>query len=74
MKKTTLRFYWDDQPGVTSGSGWYCEVREDSEGDLRTVTDSMKVGFPVDLDEFSRDQEEEARAALLEEFPGATFA
>lgn len=68
----TLRLYWDNQAGVEPG--WYCEVlRRDSEGDLRHEDDSMKVGFSVDLDEFTRDQEDEVRAALLEEFPGAEW-
>lgn len=69
-----IRLYWDNQAGVEPG--WYAEVLgRYEEGDhWEHLTDSMKVGFPVDLDEYTEEQEDEVRAALLEEFPGAEWA
>ena len=63
----TLRYYWDDQPGATAG--WYVEAK-DSDGEF--LDDSMKVWFPVDVDDFSRDEESDLVAALKAEFPDTT--
>lgn len=65
----TLSYYWDEQFGVKPG--WYVELR-DAEGTVED--DSMKVWFPVDVDEFTEDQETELVAALREAFPDAEIS
>jgi hypothetical protein len=47
----------DHQPDV----GWYVDV-SDLEGN--DIEDSMDVGFPVDVDQFGRDERDELEAAL----------
>lgn len=63
----TLRYWWDDQD--PSNEGWYVEAK-DSEGEF--LDDSMKIWFPVDVEDFSDSQEAELIAALKGEFPDAT--
>lgn len=71
-RERRIKLYWDAPVGVTAG--WFAELEgKRPEGEWMTLDDSQKVGFPVDLDEFTEDQESEAKAALLEAFPGARF-
>jgi hypothetical protein len=63
-----LRYWWDDQdPG---NKGWYVEAK-DSEGEF--LDDSMKVWFPVDVEDFSEDEETKMVEALKAEFPNAAI-
>jgi hypothetical protein len=63
ITKVTCR--WDDQPGVQPG--WYCETWI---GDT-LVDDSQKVWFPVNVDDYGRDETAELKSALREGFPEA---
>jgi len=47
---TRVTYRWDDQWGVPSG--WYCETFADD----RLVDDSMKIWFPVAVDDFGIDE------------------
>ena len=63
-----ISLHWDDQAGVEPG--WHAEVHAADGG---TITDSQKVDFPVDVDDFDEDSRADLEAALLEAFPGATI-
>lgn len=63
----SLRYRWDDQFGVTPG--WYCECRVDD----RIVSDSVKIDFPLNVDDFGRDDESDLREALAAAFPNASL-
>lgn len=67
-KATNIRLFWDDQPGVTPG--WYAEI-QDQKG--QCITDSVKVDFPFDVDDYGLQNEGELKGKLLEHFPNCTF-
>ena len=67
MEKVVKVTVWWDESNPDS-EGWFAECR-DSDGIIRL--DSMKIWFPLDLDEFPRDDTAEMWAALAAEFPGA---
>lgn len=48
--------------------GWYIEVLDESGESPRLMTDSEKAGFPVDVENFGKDDEEELKKALIGEF------
>ena len=58
----TVRAYWDTTD--EENPGWYVQVIEYGE----IVTDSQKITFPVDVDEFAATQVQNLRAALEDEF------
>jgi hypothetical protein len=58
--------YWWDNTGLEDN--WYCETY-DAEGDR--IDDSQKVWFPVKVDDYGPDQDNELETALREAFPGA---
>lgn len=62
----TVTYRWDDQPGVTPG--WYCESRDENG---RTVDDSQKIWWPIDVDQFGEDERAELAQALRDAFPDA---
>lgn len=62
---TQIQYWWDDQD--PQNAGWY--AREMQDGEFRD--DSMKVWFPVEVDEYDQDQSEDLAAALAEAFPDA---
>lgn len=62
----TVQYWWDAQD--PQNSGWYARVL-DERG--RETDDSMKVWFPVEVDEFGEDQADELDQALREAFPQA---
>ena len=62
---TKVSYRWDDQFGVEPG--WFVETWDGCE----FADDSQKVWFPVAVDQFDRDQEQDLVAALREAFPGA---
>ena len=59
-----VKVNWDETD--PQNPGWYAEVLEGGE----LITDSVKMDFPVDLDEFPRDDTAEMWAVLKAEFPG----
>lgn len=65
-KIATVEYWWDNQD--PSHAGWYARTRyEDGvEGD-----DSMKIWFPVEVDQFGEDDGDELAEALQEAFPDA---
>lgn len=54
---------WFDESGDTAG--WFCEVTEGGEYKM----DSAKIWFPVDVDLFSKEREDDLISALEVEFP-----
>lgn len=66
IQPETVQYWWDSQD--PQNTGWYVRV-QDERG--QTMDDSMKVWFPVEVEEFSEDQAEELAAALREAFPEA---
>jgi len=62
---TKVQYRWDDQD--RANEGWYCETYDDD----GLIDDSMKIWFPIDLDEYDEIDEKELVTALKEEFPGA---
>lgn len=62
---------WDSR--VRGQAGWFAEIQTKDENGWVYSDDSMKIWFPVDLDEFTESQKDEVLAALAEEFPGAEF-
>ena len=67
MKRVAiLRVRWDETDAANTG--WYCEaVGED--GELRE--DSLKLWFPVRVDDYSRDEEAALIDALRKAYPDA---
>ena len=65
-KIAKVEYWWDDQD--SSNAGWYARTRDEN-GDERD--DSMKVWFPVEVDEYDEDQGDELAEALQEAFPDA---
>ncbi len=63
---TRVTYRWDDQPGFDA-AGWYCQSFEDNQ----FMDDSEKVWFPVRVDNYSEDEEDELVEALQEAFPNA---
>lgn len=61
----SVRYYWDDQAGAKAG--WYVMTYS---ADGQELDDSMKIWFPVDVDDFSQDEEGEMVEALKGQFPG----
>jgi len=59
-----LYVWWDEEP---SNPGWYVEVYDADQ----QVGDSMDDDFPVDVDEFGRDEADRLRKALEEAYSGA---
>jgi len=59
-----LYVWWDEEP---SNPGWYVEVYDADQ----QVGDSMDADFPVDVDEFGRDEADRLRKALEEAYSGA---
>lgn len=49
-----------------SNPGWYGEVRNE-EGQV--IDDTMKIWFPVDVDQFGRQESQKLTDALCEAFP-----
>lgn len=66
IQPETVHYWWDSQD--PQNAGWYVRVQDETG---RTMDDSMKVWFPVDVEEFGEDQAEELAAALREAFPEA---
>lgn len=66
---TSVTYRWDDQIGADPG--WYCESH-DSAGLL--LDDSQKIWWPVDVDDYGRDEEIALAEALAGAFPSATIA
>lgn len=62
----TLRYWWDTQD--PNSKGWYVEAK-DSDGEF--LDDSMKIWFPVDVDDFDENSEAALIEALMAEFPNA---
>jgi hypothetical protein len=62
---THVTVRWDDQAGVEPG--WYCESFVGRE----LIDDSQKIWFPVQVDNYSRDEFSGLKQALQEEFPNA---
>lgn len=66
-----IRMGWHDGTSNYEG-GWYVEVLDrDAEGQLRTVEDSQKVWFPVELSDYQEHHADELEASLLQAYPGA---
>lgn len=63
ITKITIR--WDDQAGVTPG--WHCESWLDDE----MITDSQKIWFGVEVDEYRRDQLTALKNDLHGAYPNA---
>lgn len=61
-----VRAYWDAQD--STNAGWYAAAFL---ADRSEAMDSMKIWWPVDLDEFGEDDDEGVCSALTEAFPGA---
>lgn len=57
--------HWDDQD--PQNEGWYA-MSYDADGER---DDSMKIYFPVNVDDFGPDEADELHDALAEAFPGA---
>ena len=57
-----VRFWYDE-------IGWYAIVEHIIENTVYTVTDSLKMDFPVDLDEYGSDEPEGVDFVLSEHFP-----
>jgi hypothetical protein len=70
MSQKLVRAHWDDQQGVEPG--WYVQVfDEDPEtGAGYVVTDSVKVTFPVEVENFDRSEADDLAAALAEHYTG----
>jgi hypothetical protein len=66
MNISTIEYYWDDQEGVTPG--WFARAKNNEN---EVVTDSMKIGFPLDLELYDHNEENELMDALKDEFPEA---
>jgi hypothetical protein len=62
----TVEYWWDNQD--PSNAGWYARTR-DASG--QECDDSMKVWFPVEVDEYDETQGDDLAEALREAFPGA---
>ena len=62
---TQIRVRWDDQSGVMPG--WFAEIIFDD----RVVSDSEKVWFPVDLDDFGIGETEGLLDAIALAYPEA---
>lgn len=62
---TRVTYRWDDQPGVEEG--WYCQSFTGG----KFMGDSQKVWFPVDVNDYDEDEEDELVEALQEAYPGA---
>jgi hypothetical protein len=63
---TRVTYRWDDQPGVDAG--WYCQSFDEGN---ELMDDSQKVWFPVNVDNYGEDEEDELVEALQEAFPHA---
>lgn len=66
IQQETVQYWWDDQD--PQNAGWYVRV-QDERG--QTMDDSMKVWFPIEVDEFGQGQAEDLAQALREAFPEA---
>jgi hypothetical protein len=62
---TRVTYRWTDQTGVTPG--WYCETWSGSQ----MVDESQKVWFPVDVEDFLKEEEAQLVESLREAFPEA---
>jgi hypothetical protein len=60
-----IRMRWMDNHGLNPG--WYVEVYEAG----RIITDSQKVSFPIDVDDYEETEDEALVAALRKEYPNA---
>lgn len=65
-KVARVAAHWDEQD--PTNAGWYA-MTYDADG--RELQDSMKIWFPVPVDDFGSGDASELRAALAEAFPGA---
>jgi len=65
-KVVKIRINWDEQE--SDNEGWYVECLND-EG--MCIVDSEKVWFPVDVDDFGKDQLDELVEALHAQWPDA---
>lgn len=63
---TKIEYRWDEID--PANPGWYA-VSYDASGEV--IDDSMKIWWPVDVDEFGADQGDELGAALRKAYPGA---
>ena len=63
----TITAHWDTQ-GDTYG--WYA-IREREDGSC--IDDSVKVWWPVDLDDYTEDDSAAVESALRTEWPDATI-
>ena len=61
---TSVSVRWDDQDGATPG--WYAEAKD---ADGVTVTDSQKISFPLNVDEFAREDQGPLTDALADLYP-----
>lgn len=59
-----IEFYWDTTD--PANAGWYAMERS-ADGEI--IDDSMKVWFPVDVDEFGESDGQQLKEALIEAFP-----
>jgi hypothetical protein len=66
---TRVTYRWDDQLGVEAG--WYVETWAVDDDGCKMAEDSQKIWFPVVVDDFGHDQEDELVAALLYAYPSA---
>jgi hypothetical protein len=65
-----VRAHWDNQD--PNNEGWYAMAyARGTDGDLYEYDDSMKVWFPIKVDDFSQEQSAELLAALSLAFDGA---
>lgn len=71
--ETRISLGWDSQD--RNNEGWHCEVQtRDEDGRWAYSDDSLKIWFPVDLDNYEVHQRAEVEAALLKAFPGAQIS
>lgn len=61
-----LKYWWDTAD--PRNPGWFVEYVGSGSGE-HVVEDSMKVWFPVDVDQFGKHQEEDLLYALRSAFP-----
>ena len=66
--KRIIRMYWDDQD--RDNAGWYVMIMD---GNRDFVDDSIKIWFPVNVNEFGPDDEAALKDALMEAYPDAEF-
>lgn len=60
-----ITYYWDDS---TANEGWYVEIVSP---DGETIIDSAKVWFPIDVDQYCRDEGDQLASDLRVAYPDA---